>query len=459
MSQLYTHRQRPKSEVAIVFIHGFMGDLVTTWGQFPKFIEADPQLTGWDIYSVGYATSLGIDLGVGLWSADPDLANAATYLRTVCAVEPLQGYKALALIGHSMGGLVVQRALIDSAGVDGFRNRVGHVVLYGTPSGGLKKASWFSRWKRQVRDMGEDSDFIKDLRARWAGQFPDKLPFRFKSVAGMRDEFVPSSSSLDPFPESTRAIVPGNHLQIVKPNSDRDESVRLLVDVLAGKAAGEGPLNSARLAVEARDFQKAVDVLLPKVATLDPDTRAQLALALEGLGRGNEALELLKKYQNQTSTDAMGVLAGRLKRRYVLEGAKTDAEAAYRLYSDAYEAIRGSDADQAYYHGINMAFLEFFWKDDLALAKTTAKRVLEHCKAAKPGVWRSATEGEAHLLLGNLGEALDYYDRAVQAADSPWKVASMQQQASLIAGRVDKRWLGVALDSLFKEAGIIKGMR
>jgi pimeloyl-ACP methyl ester carboxylesterase len=453
MSQLFTHRKRPKSEVAVVFVHGFLGDIATTWGDLPKFIEADSQLTGWDIYSVGYPTSPGFDLE-GLWSADPGLANTATYLRTVCTLEPMKNYKALALVGHSMGGLVIQRALIDSAGLDGFRNRVGHVVLYGTPSNGLKKASWFSRWKRQIRDMGEYSDFIKDLRARWAGQFPDKLPFRFKTVAGMRDDFVPSTSSLDPFPESARAIVPGNHLQIVKPNSDQDESVRLLVDMLAGKAAGEGPLNSARLAVEARNFQSAVDVLLPKVEVLDPDTRAQLALALEGLGRGKEALALLEKYQSQSSTDAMGVLAGRLKRRYVLEGVKTDAEAAYRLYSEAYaESARNKIADQAYYHGINMAFLEFFWKDDPELAMTTAKRVLDHCKDAKPSVWRSATEGEAHLLLGNLGQALDYYDRAVQAADSPWKVASMHQQASLIARRIDKSWLGVAVEHLFNEAG------
>src|SRR5258706_2404127 len=136
---LLHHRARQGMSTAIVFIHGFSGDPQKTWGRFPELLAQLGALQQWDIFSLGYSTGLAPDIR-GVWAADPAIATLGTYLVTRAALAPLKGYRALALIAHSCGGLVVQRALVDN---EELAQRVTHVLLFGTPSAGLKKAGFF----------------------------------------------------------------------------------------------------------------------------------------------------------------------------------------------------------------------------------------------------------------------------------------------------------------------------
>ena len=121
--------ERPDSEAAIVFVHGFGGDASSTWGRFPGDLRDAPALRDWNIYSLGYASSLAPDLR-GVWAGDPGIETLATFLNTCAAQAPLDSMRTLALVAHSMGGLVVQKALVDFPELAG---RVSHVLLYGTP--------------------------------------------------------------------------------------------------------------------------------------------------------------------------------------------------------------------------------------------------------------------------------------------------------------------------------------
>jgi hypothetical protein len=56
-----------------------------------------------------------------------------------------------------MGGLAVQRALLDYADLAA---RAQNVILFGTPSGGLTKAGLLWRLKRQLRDMAKGGKFV-----------------------------------------------------------------------------------------------------------------------------------------------------------------------------------------------------------------------------------------------------------------------------------------------------------
>jgi hypothetical protein len=58
---LVVHRDQ-SGEAAVVFVHGFTGDPELTWGRFPAFVASDPRLSGWDIFSLGYATTLALDV-------------------------------------------------------------------------------------------------------------------------------------------------------------------------------------------------------------------------------------------------------------------------------------------------------------------------------------------------------------------------------------------------------------
>src|SRR4051812_45281304 len=71
-----------KGRGAIVFVHGFGGDLRKTWGKFPDFIAEEPRMAKWDIFSIGYPSRLMFDI-VGIWSADPNIQMIGKGLHTL----------------------------------------------------------------------------------------------------------------------------------------------------------------------------------------------------------------------------------------------------------------------------------------------------------------------------------------------------------------------------------------
>ena len=80
-------------------------------------IGKDERLDEWDIFSIGYSSRLAVD--VPIWTADPRLDICALGFQTKLTHPPLEDYKAVALVAHSMGGLVVQRAMLDNEEVRG----------------------------------------------------------------------------------------------------------------------------------------------------------------------------------------------------------------------------------------------------------------------------------------------------------------------------------------------------
>jgi len=444
---LLAHRTRPDARAAMVFVHGFGGDAAKTWGQFPTLVSQVGALEQWDIYSLGYSTGLAPDIR-GIWAADPSIETLAKYFGTRAAVDPLKPYQTLALIAHSMGGLVVQRALV---GDQDLVARTSHVFLFGTPSAGLKKAGPFSFFKPQLRDMGADSTFIKDLRARWEQRFGTQQPFKFWAVAGDRDVFVPPESSLAPFPEKQQQIVLGNHLEIVKPENLKSMSVQVVAGFMVGAAAPAGPWNAARVAVEMGEFQRAISLLAPHAAELDETHIVELALALDSTGQREEAIRILKAHPT-AGTDARGVLAGRLKRRWMAEGRQADADSALATYREAYAASTANPA-QAYYHGINVAFMELAYAKDESAAAKMAKEVLVHCGKAKRDYWCVATEGEARLYLGQIKDAMMAFAEAVsmKPVPKPRHLESTYTQASWVIGLLGDEGAQADLDKVFRQ--------
>ncbi|MCP3960725.1 MAG: alpha/beta fold hydrolase [bacterium] len=448
-----------KKDTAVVFVHGFGQNSQNTWGRFVDILAEDKKLEDWDIFLVGYTTNMMMDVA-GLWAASPPIDRLAQFLNTITSSPPLDRYKSLALVAHSMGGLVTQRTLVDYAEL---RQRASHVIFYGTPSGGLKKAGFAAGWKRQIRDMAKDSSFITDLRSRWKTVMTEDPPFAFRVVAGDQDELVPTWSSLDPFHERFHTVVVGDHLAIVGPPTRAYEaykssgkmhlSVEVLVKHIMGEADPAGPLNAARLAVERSDFKKVIDQLGDKVAELDQSALVMLALAYDATGQEKKAIEIIEQ-RGDASTDLMGVLGGRFKRRWLLDRSQKDAERAIKLYTDALtrtEAADEPDQDQVYYHAINIAFMALAAENDKKKTEKYARKALAACAQTEESIWRSATEGEANLYLGNADEAVAGYEAALDKHPEPRQIMSMFQQAVGVAEIQRDDALAERLRAIFRE--------
>jgi pimeloyl-ACP methyl ester carboxylesterase len=423
------------NQTAIVFVHGFSGDRKLTWGRIPEFLQKDKRLFGWDLFGFGYQSGKMFDL-LGLWSADADLDAIAIKLNSTPEIGK-KNYKTIAFVAHSMVGLVVQRALATNAEL---RKRTTHVILFGTPSGGLVKATVLSWLKQQFKNMSASGKFITQLRSDWNRLKLDTAPsFKFLATAGETDQFVPPASSLGPFPEAVRRVIPGNHVSMLNVSSATDPCVKLLIEGLTEGAAQAGPRNSARVAVEAGEFQDAIDRLWPGRKRLDDGGAVQLAIALDRVGRRDDAIEVLREHKPE-GTDVLGVLAGRLKRRWLVTRDAEDFKNALELYQRGYDEAVGKnppDHDQAHYHGINLAYLALAGsKRDEPSAREMATKVLAHAQAAKDPAgkyWSLASEGDALIILDRIDEAFEKHKQAAAIEPNPWATLSMEEQALRLA--------------------------
>lgn len=413
---------------AIVFIHGFSGKGDSTWGEFPEFLTSDDTLDGWDIFSIDYETHLLFSRAI-FWESLPPIERIANSFHTDCMSGRLAGYDNLCIVAHSMGGLVAQQAMLID---DALPEKISHLIMFGTPSNGLKKAGPFWWWSRQVEDMADDSDFIISLRKNWRDN-QQKLNFNKLVVAGTKDEFVPEESCHAPFEDSICKFIEGNHLQIVRPTAPTDKNVQLVINTLKGNRPISSFVDSASLAIEKRDFQKAVKLYEENVDKLDEGSLVQYALALCAETKPDVAIEALIRYgQMKKRTDAMGTLAGRYKRLWQQSGIEDFYRYADELYTDAYNLSEG-DPDQLYYHAINLAYL------NVAKGKGSTKAMenalpwadaaLRHTDDAITSYWQQATIAEALLIKGEFGPACEQYVTAFKFGPQPREVESTFMQA------------------------------
>jgi pimeloyl-ACP methyl ester carboxylesterase len=436
-------RSGSNQKKAILFVHGFSGDAHLTFGMLPAFLAGDRTLEDWDLYCFGYPTGLSPDV-TGVWSADPDLTTLAGLLREHCN-NKLTSYSKLAVIAHSMGGLIVQRAILEAD----MTTRISHLALFGTPSAGLRKAGLGSIFKRQARDMAAGGVFVTKLRADWSQKFQAGMPFAFRAIAGVKDEFVPVESSVKPFP-GYEGFVNGNHLEIVKPETPTSDTT-VLLKLFLSQASG-----AARAITTPAAKQAGEDVtrLSADTTNLTDEQLVKLVFGLEMQGKQEESIRLLRQFATR-STELTSVLAGRLKRRWLADPEQHLDEGleAGMLYRRAFSrAAQEGNHSQAFYAGINAAFMAAVLEKDLDQARTTAIRVIEHCRLSPVEKWQLATQAEANLYMGDIDASVAYYQAALEAGPNMREIESMEKQAIWVARVLKSAEAESRLQKLF-EAG------
>jgi len=125
-----------------IFVHGFLGDHVTTWGRLPEMLRehalSEPHLAKWDYLFLGYSTRQIVSY--------LDIARliATQWTKAATGKVPFAGeYKRFALLGHSLGTLGIRQLLCAVVmQPQQMLTALHSVTLFGTPLNGSPLANY-----------------------------------------------------------------------------------------------------------------------------------------------------------------------------------------------------------------------------------------------------------------------------------------------------------------------------
>ena len=406
-------RETPGANNLLLFIHGFSGEAGATFGNIPEMLINDSKMDGWDMKPFGYSQYVTPEMGKEVWAGVEDLDRITANLCTSVKYK-FDKYDRIAIVAHSLGGLIAQRAILDFK--EEYQNKVSHLILLGTPSAGIAPAKLKKLWNDKYRELSSEGDFIRTLRKDWSDRYDKEYPFSLKVAAAIDDEFVTIDSCYGPFNSEHQVTIDGKHLSMVKPKDENDDCYTLIRSTLTDSEFHSQYTNNEEINIALGRYDAVVKKLLPEKDRLDQKGLKQLIFSLEGLDRREEALQILNEHPKaQEDTDLMGILGGRHKRAYLNFPAASDGEAAFVYYELALEqATSKENYEQIYYHAINLAFLSIVVENDEEKMRNYANKALNAAEQCSDNPWKDATIAEANLYLRNFEKAKEFYLKASQ---------------------------------------------
>jgi len=279
--------------VQIVFIHGVLSS-GAVWADFKRLIQSDPELGERVDARMFEYTSPKFVLRPG--KRIPELTDLAELLDTYLSTPPCADGPVV-LVGHSQGGLIVQRYLGRMVIADRALElaRIKRVVLFACPSNGSEFLGSVRRWlgtvirhpqERELRPFDRAvADTLKVvLRCVVNTSRLDEghCPISFDVYGGTEDAIVTSVSAQSSFPHA--AMLPGTHKTIVRPkNADAPAFQCLKTAVLVAAASAH-----------AQPAPPVQDVPDEGFISLEPPYRAH---GTSLIGRSEQLAEICAKVQ------------------------------------------------------------------------------------------------------------------------------------------------------------------
>lgn len=216
-------------ERLIMFVHGLGGAGETTWradpgSGFPELVRRDAALC--DEADVGffeYPTSL---FRLPFSGRPPRVLDLAEGLRTQIELK-YPKHRSIALVCHSLGGLVARQYLIEEAQRAGSALRVDKLLLFAVPNNGsaLAGIARHLSWRHnQLIQLCRDSEFLERLNKDWKRlDLGRRVAVRYV-VAG-QDRVVDKQSAISEWgTENVDSILDAGHISVVKPRASSDLS-------------------------------------------------------------------------------------------------------------------------------------------------------------------------------------------------------------------------------------------
>jgi pimeloyl-ACP methyl ester carboxylesterase len=214
----------PTSTQLILFVHGWRGDPEETWQRFPQLVAGDARFSdSADVLAINYPTYIA--------RRNLTIAEVADWINKEGAAENLWSkYKKIAIVAHSMGGLVARDLALLRRGLT---PSVTVLVEIATPHQGadpyrvesaLGLATFFS-WLRITAAYTEEvrprSPTLIARHTFWqAWSLKDGRP-PTRCFTSPQDDIVSQDSARFPCDDWT-SYPQGSHTDLVKPESVRD---------------------------------------------------------------------------------------------------------------------------------------------------------------------------------------------------------------------------------------------
>lgn len=202
----------PKRPRLILFVHGFFGGARYTWGRFPELLRADPAFADCDIASFDYPSTRSVE----------DIAALLEKELADCAAR----YQSVSLVGHSLGGIVARRVILDELKRREDNDwRIKDLLLFGVPERGTNLAKLACFFSASARQLDRDSEFLAALDAEWQ-ENQERLEglVEVVRVDGADDWVVPEREESQPEAEEIEA----GHVRLAKPRSREDRQYQIL---------------------------------------------------------------------------------------------------------------------------------------------------------------------------------------------------------------------------------------
>ena len=213
----------PSSERVLVFVHGIYGDAKNTWSSlanyWPEMLTRDDVFKDTDIYVAAYDTGVGnrmdiYELAIGL---DQSMRNDGIFAK----------HGEVIFVCHSLGGLVVQRFLLTNRSL---ASKVKRIYFYSTPNEGAGVAAVGKILSADplLHEMGNWEQHLRTIEFDWkSANFSIKryCAYEIKDVNGIR---VVAEASATRSCDNVPVAINKNHIDIVKPNDERDPTYTFL---------------------------------------------------------------------------------------------------------------------------------------------------------------------------------------------------------------------------------------
>jgi pimeloyl-ACP methyl ester carboxylesterase len=228
---IFKRNNEVQNNVLTILIHGLNAPFTFTDedSNWKDFFLSDEKLTFTDVGIVSYDTSL---LARGIFSLGngfKPIEELAQELKSILDLEDYDQYEKITLVGHSMGGLVGIRYLLEEIKRNR-QTRIKSFISLATPFNGSHLADFHKliKWMtphKQIPQLEPNSDFLGEINRTWIEILENPLVSSIEFTFGYGgDDKIVNKNSAIPFVQTDKwdaVTLNGGHTSILKITKDR----------------------------------------------------------------------------------------------------------------------------------------------------------------------------------------------------------------------------------------------